>query len=48
MTNRIYLDYAATAPVHPAAWEAMRPLLAGPPGNPASAHAAGWTGAVAA
>src|SRR3954453_23753400 len=41
MTTRIYLDHAATAPVHPAAWEAMRPHLTGPAGNPASAHAAG-------
>jgi len=41
MTTRIYLDHAATTPVLPEAWEAMRPLLTGPPGNPASAHAAG-------
>src|SRR5436190_23377508 len=41
MTTRIYLDHAATTPVLPEAWEAMRPLMTGPPGNPASAHAAG-------
>src|SRR5438876_763488 len=41
MTPPIYLDHAATTPVLPEAWEAMRPLLTGPPGNPASAHAAG-------
>src|SRR5689334_11188355 len=41
MTTHIYLDHAATTPVLPEAWEAMRPLLTGPPGNPASAHAAG-------
>src|SRR5437870_10166723 len=40
-SSRIYLDHAATTPVLPEAWEAMRPLLTGPPGNPASAHAAG-------
>src|SRR5262245_8066609 len=40
-TTRIYLDYAATAPVQPVVWAAVQPLLAGPPGNPASAHAAG-------
>jgi cysteine desulfurase len=41
MPPRLYLDHAATAPVRPEAWEAMRPLLTGPPGNPASAHGAG-------
>lgn len=41
MTSRIYLDHAATTPVLPEAWEAMRPLWTGPPGNPASVHAAG-------
>src|SRR5437762_1279119 len=41
MTTHIYLDHAATTPVLPEAWEAMRPLMTGPPGNPASAHAAG-------
>jgi cysteine desulfurase len=41
MTTRIYLDHAATTPVLPEVWEVMRPHLTGPPGNPASAHAAG-------
>src|SRR5438034_3524524 len=40
-SSHIYLDHAATTPVLPESWEAMRPLLTGPPGNPASAHAAG-------
>jgi cysteine desulfurase len=38
MTPRIYLDHAATTPTLPEAIEAMRAV---PPGNPASAHAAG-------
>ena len=37
----IYLDHSATTPVLPEAWEAMRTLLTGPAGNPASAHGAG-------
>jgi cysteine desulfurase len=37
----IYLDHAATTPVFPEAWEAMRPYAAEHFGNPASAHAAG-------
>ena len=40
----IYLDHAATTPLAPEAWAAMRPLLAphaGGHGNPSSAHAAG-------
>jgi cysteine desulfurase len=37
----IYLDHAATTPVLPEAWEAMRPFAAERFGNPASAHAAG-------
>src|SRR3954470_11094335 len=37
----INLDHNATAPLRPAALDAMRPWLAGPAGNPASAHAAG-------
>src|SRR5436190_17740350 len=41
MTPRIYLDHSASTPVLPEAWEAMRPLLTGPVGNPASAHGAG-------
>ena len=35
---RIYLDHAATTPVLPEVWDAMRAV---PSGNPASAHAAG-------
>ena len=45
----IYLDYAATTPLHPAAAEAMRAWM--PPdgafGNPASSHAAGRAAATA-
>lgn len=45
----IYLDYAATTPLHPAAAQAMRAWL--PPegafGNPASSHAAGRLAAAA-
>jgi cysteine desulfurase len=37
----IYLDYNATAPLRPEAFEAMRPWLTERAGNPASAHAAG-------
>lgn len=39
----IYLDHAATTPLAPAAWAAMRPWLepGGEFANPASAHAAG-------
>ena len=39
----IYLDHAATTPLAPEAWTAMRPWLepGGGYGNPASAHAAG-------
>ncbi|HKB04709.1 MAG TPA: cysteine desulfurase family protein [Gemmataceae bacterium] len=37
----IYLDHAATTPVLPEAWEAMRPFADEHFGNPASAHAAG-------
>ena len=32
----IYLDNNATTPLVPEVWEAMRPFLEGPPGNPAS------------
>ncbi len=38
MTQRIYLDHAATTPTLPEAWAAMHAV---PDGNPASAHAAG-------
>jgi cysteine desulfurase len=37
----LYLDHAATTPMLPEAWEAMRPFAAEQFGNPASAHAAG-------
>src|SRR5256885_3569510 len=37
----IYLDHAATTPVLPEVWEAMRPFAVEHFGNPASAHAAG-------
>jgi cysteine desulfurase len=37
----IYLDYNASAPLRPEAFEAMRPWLSDHAGNPASAHAAG-------
>ncbi|HXP96230.1 MAG TPA: aminotransferase class V-fold PLP-dependent enzyme, partial [Telmatospirillum sp.] len=36
----VYLDYNATAPVRPAAGEAMVRAMAGP-GNPSSVHAFG-------
>jgi cysteine desulfurase len=37
----IYLDNAASTPVLPAVWEAMRPHLGEAAGNPASSHHAG-------
>jgi cysteine desulfurase len=37
----IYLDHNATTPLVPAAWDAMRPLMAEAFGNPSSAHAVG-------
>ncbi|MBV8529372.1 MAG: cysteine desulfurase [Candidatus Dormibacteraeota bacterium] len=37
----IYLDHAATTPVHPAVLEAMLPYLRDVYGNPSSVHAAG-------
>jgi cysteine desulfurase len=37
----LYLDHAATTPVLPEVWEAMRPYAVEHFGNPASAHAAG-------
>ena len=37
----LYLDHAATTPVLPEVWEAMRPFAVEHFGNPASAHAAG-------
>lgn len=38
---QLYLDNAATTPVLPAVWEALRPLLCDAFGNPASSHWAG-------
>src|SRR5215472_8747021 len=37
----IYLDHAATTPVHPEVLEAMLPYLREVHGNPSSVHAAG-------
>ena len=37
----LYLDHAATSPVRPEVWEAMRPYLAGVFGNPSSHHTVG-------
>lgn len=39
--DRVYLDHAASAPMDPAAREAMIGVLAAAPGNPASPHAEG-------
>lgn len=39
--ERIYLDHAATSPVHPAAAEAMMKVLAETYGNPSSIHSFG-------
>lgn len=41
MTDRIYLDYNATAPLAPEVAEAMRPWLQGRAANPSSVHADG-------
>jgi cysteine desulfurase len=43
----IYLDHAATTPLHPAVLEAMRPFLTERFGNPSSLHAAGRAARVA-
>lgn len=40
-TQALYLDYNATAPLHPEVLEAMRPWLTGGVGNPLSGHQAG-------
>ncbi len=45
MTRRVYLDYCATTPVHPAVRQAMRPALEDVYGNPSSLH---WAGQQAA
>jgi len=39
--NRIYLDHAATTPVHPQVFEKMAPFLQGKFGNPSSVHSFG-------
>jgi len=39
--KRIYLDYAATTPLHPDAFEAMKPFLIEKFGNPSSIHSFG-------
>jgi cysteine desulfurase len=39
--RRIYVDHAATTPLHPSVHEAMRPWLAGRFGHPSSLHARG-------
>lgn len=39
--DAIYLDHAATTPVHPAVFDAMLPYLRDVYGNPSSVHAAG-------
>ena len=41
MSARIYLDYAATAPLDPAVGAAMRDCMEREFGNPSSQHAAG-------
>ena len=41
MTDRIYLDHAATTPVRPEVRAAMEPYLGGAFGNPSSLHADG-------
>src|SRR5204862_3626651 len=39
--HMIYLDHAATTPLHPEVQRAMEPFLAGEYGNPSSLHTAG-------
>ena len=41
VADRIYLDHAATTPLHPAVLEAMLPYLTELHGNPSSLHASG-------
>src|SRR5262245_19867317 len=41
MTATINLDHHATTAVLPKAWEAMRPHVTSPLGNPSSAHSLG-------
>ena len=45
--RRIYLDYAATTPMHPDVVKAMRPYLRESFGNPSSLHSAGQEARVA-
>ena len=42
-TMKVYLDYAATTPVHPKVFEKMKPFLAENFGNPSSIHSFGRT-----
>ena len=39
--DRVYMDHAATTPLDPAVFEAMRPYLRGTQANPSSLHASG-------
>ena len=39
--NRIYLDHAASTPMHPRVAEAMMKVMTGQYGNPSSIHAFG-------
>jgi len=41
VTRRIYLDYAATTPLHPDIFEAMKPYFLQKFGNPSSIHSSG-------
>ncbi|MEO0095205.1 MAG: cysteine desulfurase NifS [candidate division WOR-3 bacterium] len=41
LNRRIYLDYAATTPLHPAVLEAMKPYFFEKFGNPSSLHTSG-------
>lgn len=43
----LYLDHAATSPVRPEVWEAMRPYLTAVYGNPSSHHSVGEAAASA-
>ncbi len=44
ISRRVFLDHNGTTPIHPAAADAMRPLIEGLVGNPSSAHWAGRAG----
>lgn len=41
MRQRIYLDNAATTPIHPKVWDAMAQIQKEGFGNPSSTHAEG-------